>query len=118
MRAYSEKHNAVWQDVTLLSQVISQTGSSEDLPSALNEICAAVAGISKRHKPLFLALLNAEGTQAEVVAEYRSSGRTSQPWGLIIPVEDNPSINLFWSIKNPLPSPTTTRPVNWRLSMS
>ncbi len=88
------------QEVTLLSQVIAQTASSVDLPSALNHICADVANYFKAPQAAF-ALLNAEGTQAEVVAEFRDSGRPSA-LGVNIPVENNPSMHFILEHKKPL----------------
>lgn len=81
------------QEVTLLSQVISETASSQDLPSALNRICAEVASYFKAPQAAF-ALLNAEGTQAEVVAEFRDTDRPSA-LGAQIPVENNPSMQFI-----------------------
>lgn len=88
------------QEVTLLSRVISQTASSEDLPSALNHICADVANFFNAPQAAF-ALLNAEGTQAEVVAEYCAEGRPSA-LGENIPVKNNLSMEFILEQKKPL----------------
>ncbi len=88
------------QEVTLLSQVITQTASAEDLPSALSHICADVANYLKSPQAAF-ALLNAEGTESEVVAEYRGEGRPSA-LGVKIPVENNPSMQIILEQKKSL----------------
>ncbi|MBN1537551.1 MAG: GAF domain-containing protein [Anaerolineales bacterium] len=88
-RLFSETQRRL-SEVTLLSQVITQTASSDDLPSALNDICADVAHYFNAPQAAF-ALLNTEGTQAEVVVEFRDESRPSA-LGAVIPVENNPSM--------------------------
>lgn len=98
-RLFSEIQRRL-QEVTLLSQVIAQTASSEDLPSALNHICADVANYFNAPQAGF-ALINAEGTQAEMVAEFCSEGRPSV-LGEVIPVIDNLAMEFILAHKKPL----------------
>ncbi len=87
-------------ELTLLSEVIALTASAEDLHTALNQVCTEVAQFFQAQQAGF-ALLNADNTSAEVIAEYRAAGRPSA-FGLQIPVAGNPSMAYILEHKDPL----------------
>ncbi len=88
------------KESTLLSEVITLTASSTDLISALQQVCARIAHFFSAHQAGF-ALLDEQCVTAEVIAEYRSPGRSSA-LGLRIPVGDNPSMAYVLEKKLPL----------------
>jgi len=88
------------QEVTLLSRVIAHTVAAEDVPAALEAVCAELAGFFGVPQARF-ALLEPERTVAEVVAEYRAAGRPSA-LGARIPVADNPAMAYVLEHKVPL----------------
>jgi len=88
------------QEVTLLSRVIALTAAAEDVPAALEAVCAELARFFGVPQAGF-ARLNPERTAAEVVAEYRAAGRPST-LGAFIPVEGNPAMAYVLEHKVPL----------------
>ncbi len=88
------------REVTLLSKIITLTAASDDLDEALNQICIEVALFFQAQQTGF-ALLNAERSSAQVIAEYRSPGRPSGV-GLRIPVAGNPSMEYILENKTPM----------------
>ena len=87
-------------EATLLGKVITLTTSAGDLSSALSQVCSEVALFFQAPQAAF-ALLNRDGTAAEIIAEYRAAGRSSA-LGLQIPVAGNPSMAFILENKLPL----------------
>jgi GAF domain-containing protein/CheY-like chemotaxis protein len=87
-------------EATLLGKVITLTTSAGDLSSALSQVCSEVALFFQAPQAAF-ALLNRDGTAAEIIAEYRLAGRSSA-LGLQIPVAGNPSMAFILENKLPL----------------
>lgn len=96
---YAENERRV-REVTLLSRMISATALAEDLQTAMEHVCAELAHFFGAPQAAF-ALLNPEGTAAQVIAEYR---RPDRPSGLneVIPVEGNPSMAYVLEHRQPL----------------
>jgi PAS domain S-box-containing protein len=88
------------REVVLLSKVITLTATSTDMITALTQVCSEAAHFFRAQQAAF-ALLNAEGTEAEIITEYRQEGRPSA-LGARIPVLDNPSMQYILEQKIPL----------------
>ena len=87
-------------EVTLLSNIISLTAAADDLSTALTQVCTQAAQFFHAEQAGF-ALLNDEGTDAVVVAEYAEEGRPSA-LGVKIPVAGNPSMAYLLEHKSAL----------------
>lgn len=102
VRLYEETYNRL-REVTLLSHAITLTATADDLISALEELCAELARFFATPQAA-CALLNAERTEAEVVAEYCAPGRPTAA-GSVFPVAGNPSMQYILEHKVPLAIP-------------
>jgi PAS domain S-box-containing protein len=88
------------RELALLNRVIAASASSQEIEPILETVCRELAlafGIPQSAA----ALLNAERTEAVVVAEYLAQGRTSA-LGEVIPVEGNPSFQHMLEHRAPL----------------
>jgi PAS domain S-box-containing protein len=88
------------REVVLLSKVIAVTATSTDMISALTQVCSEAAHYFKAQQAAF-GLLNAEGTEVEIITEYHQEGRPSA-LGACIPVPGNPSMQYILERKIPL----------------
>ncbi|MCD6288929.1 MAG: GAF domain-containing protein, partial [Anaerolineae bacterium] len=88
------------REVTLLSHVITVAALAEDLPSALQTLCAELARFLRVPQTAFV-LLDENREAARVVAEHREPGRPSA-LGVVIPVEGNPFMAYILEHKAPL----------------
>jgi PAS domain S-box-containing protein len=88
------------QEEELLRQVVALTTSKKDLIKTITAICELMANFYKLPKSAF-AILNADGTQSEVITEFRLPGQPSSI-GQLIPVANNPSMQHLIHKKTPL----------------
>ena len=96
---YAENERRV-REVTLLGKIISATALADNLQEAMERVCAELAHFFGAPQAAF-ALLNPQGTVAEVIAEYRQPGRPSA-LNETIPVEGNPSMACLIEHRQPL----------------
>lgn len=87
-------------ETTLLYQVSSLIASAEDVSAALHGMCALLAQFLEVPQAGF-AILNAERSQAKVIADYHPP-KSPSALGTVIPVADNPSMTFVLSHKAPL----------------
>ncbi len=99
---YAENERRV-REVTLLGKIISATALADNLQEAMERVCAELAHFFGAPQAAF-ALLNPQGTVAEVIAEYRQPGRPSA-LNETIPVEGNPSMACLIEHRQPLAIP-------------
>ncbi len=88
------------RELTLLNRVIAASTSALDVEQVLQITCRELAQAFELPQAA-AALLNAEGTQANVVAEYLAPGRPSG-LGNIIPITGNPGTEYVLEHKKPL----------------
>lgn len=89
------------QEVGLLSRVINITGSATDLQPALQQVCEALGQFFNAPRSAF-ARISADGTYADVIAEYRVSDEMPSAIGTHIPITDNPSAQHMMATQTPL----------------
>lgn len=106
---HAETHQRL-QEVSLLSRVINITASATSLQPALQQICEALAQFFDTSRSAF-ALMNDNGTHAEVIAEYRAEDDMPSAMGTYISVTNNPSMEHLVRYQTPLAvSDTRTDP--------
>ena len=88
------------QEMTLLNQVTTVIASAADMTDALYNACAELARFLQVHQADF-AILNPQRTAAEVIADYHPPESPSA-MGVVLPVEDNPSMAYVLEHKAPL----------------
>lgn len=95
-----EKQQRQLQEAQLVNEVLALVTEHKDLPSILSGICRCMAAFYQVPKSAF-ALLDAQQTQAEVIAEYCTPALPSSI-GQIVPVTHNPSMTYLLQHKAPL----------------
>jgi two-component system cell cycle sensor histidine kinase/response regulator CckA len=88
------------QEMTLLNQVTTVIASAADMTDALYNVCAELARFLQVPQADF-ATLNPQRTAAEVIADYHPPESPSA-MGVVLPVEDNPSMAYVLEHKAPL----------------
>jgi len=84
------------KEVTLLRDIISLSARAKNPMDTLTEVCKELSLFFEVPQAAF-AMLDENCSQAQVVAEYHTPDRPSA-LGVILPVEDNPS--LTWILEN------------------